>query len=460
MTRPRPAQQRPRRRQDAAPPPPASSPEPAPKPAAAPADAAVREAGAPRYTLRTVERIADVPAAAWDACANPGGAPANPFIAHAFLRALEESGSVEPRTGWLPCHAVLEEGGGSGSGGEEEGGRVAAVAPLYVKGHSQGEYVFDHGWAQAFEDAGGRYYPKLLGAVPFTPATGRRLLVRPPDGGAEAAQEEASAAETHLVAGCIEIARRFEVSSLHFNFLEAREWERLGALGFLRRTDQQFHWRNEGYASFDDFLGRLGSKKRKNLKRERRIALENGIEVEWVTGAALGEAHWDAFYRFYVDTGSRKWGRPYLSRRFFSLAGEAMADRILLVMCRRAGRYVAGALNFIGGDTLYGRNWGCIEDHPMLHFEACYYQAIDFAIAHGLAFVEAGAQGPHKVARGYLPRRTHSAHWIAHEGLRSAVARYLEGERRHVDEAMEAIAGHSPFRRAGPGPGPGPGPGA
>ncbi len=445
MTHPHPAQ-RPRRRPDAAPPPP---PAPAPEPDAA---RAARDGAGPRYTLRTVERIADVPAAEWDACANPGGVPANPFIAHAFLRALEESGSVEPGAGWLPCHAVLEDGGGG-----EEGGQVAAVAPLYVKGHSQGEYVFDHGWAQAFEDAGGRYYPKLLGAVPFTPATGRRLLVRPAGGAradAGAEGEEAAAAETHLVAGCIEIARRFEVSSLHFNFLEAREWERLGALGFLRRTDQQFHWRNEGYASFDDFLGRLGSKKRKNLKRERRIALENGIEVEWVTGAALGEAHWDAFYRFYMDTGSRKWGRPYLSRRFFSLAGEAMADRILLVMCRRAGRYVAGALNFIGGDTLYGRNWGCIEDHPMLHFEACYYQAIDFAIAHGLAFVEAGAQGPHKVARGYLPRRTHSAHWIAHEGLRSAVARYLEGERRHVDEAMEAIATHhSPFRRAGPGPG-------
>ena len=322
-------------------------------------------------------------------------------------------------------------------------GRWSASPRSTSRGTPRESYVFDHGWAEAFEHAGGRYYPKLLGAVPFTPAAGRRLLVRVD---AERGEHEV---ETHLVAGCVEIARRFEVSSLHFNFLETDQWERLAGLGFLRRTDQQFHWENDGYASFDDFLARLSSKKRKNLRRERRIALENGIEVEWVTGSDLREHHFDAFHEFYLDTGSRKWGRPYLNRRFFGLVGETLADRTLLVMCRRDGRYVAGALNFIGGDTLYGRNWGCIEDHPMLHFEACYYQAIDFAIAHGLRYVEAGAQGPHKIARGYLPRRTHSAHWIAHEGLRDAVARYLVRERHVVAESMEVVASHSPFRREG-----------
>ena len=387
-----------------------------------------------RYTLRTVNDIAEIPAAEWDGCANPPGVTVNPFVGHAFLHALEASGSVHPRTGWLPYHAILED----------REGRVAGLAPLYVKGHSQGEYVFDHGWAEAFEHAGGQYYPKLLGAVPFTPAAGRRMLVRPEP------ERDGDEVETHLVAGCVEVARQLEVSSLHFNFLEADQWERLGRLGFLRRTDQQFHWRNDDYADFDDFLARLSSKKRKNLRRERRIAVENGIELEWVTGSDLRECHWDAFHAFYLDTGSRKWGRPYLTRRFFSLVGEMMADRTLLVMCRRDGRYIAGALNFIGGDTLYGRNWGCIEDHPMLHFEACYYQAIEFAIAHGLRFVEAGAQGPHKIARGYLPCRTHSAHWIAHEGLRDAVARYLVRERHLVDESMEVIASHSPFRRGDP----------
>ena len=384
------------------------------------------------FALRAVNDVAKVAAFDWDACANPPGVPVNPFIGHAFLQALEASGSVCSETGWLPYHAVLED---------RRSGRPAAVAPLYLKGHSQGEYVFDHGWADAFQRAGGRYYPKLLGAVPFTPVTGRRLLVRPDADGA------GHEVEAGLVSGCVEIARQLEVSSLHFNFLEAPQWERLAEHGFLRRTDLQFHWRNEGYVDFDDFLARLSARKRKNVRRERRVAVENGIEVEWVTGSDLREGHWDAFYEFYRDTGGRKWGRPYLSRPFFSLVGEAMPERTLLVMCRRAGRYVAGALNFIGDDTLYGRNWGCIEDHPMLHFEACYYQAIEFAIARRLAFVEAGAQGPHKIARGYLPRRTHSAHWIAHAGLRDAVARYLVGERDYVAESMEVVASHTPFRR-------------
>ena len=388
------------------------------------------------YAVRAVNDIAEIAAADWDACANPAGMPANPFIGHAFLHALEASGSVCPETGWLPCHAVLQD--------RRSGPAAVAVAPLYLKGHSQGEYVFDHGWAEAFQRAGGRYYPKLLGAVPFTPAAGRRLLVRP-----QAERRGGHEVEAHLVAGCVEIARRLEASSLHFNFLRTDQWERLAELGFLRRTDLQFHWRNEDYADFDDFLARLSARKRKNLRRERRIAVENGIELEWVTGSDLREHHWDAFYEFYLDTGGRKWGRPYLSRPFFSLVGETMPERTLLVMCRRAGRYVAGALNFIGDDTLYGRNWGCIEDHPMLHFEACYYQAIEFAIAHGLAFVEAGAQGPHKLARGYLPQRTCSAHWIAHDGFRDAVARYLVGERDYVAESMAVVASHSPFRHEG-----------
>lgn len=313
------------------------------------------------------------------------------------------------------------------------------VVPMYLKSHSQGEYVFDYSWADAFERAGGRYYPKLQISVPFTPATGRRLLVRPdiddPD------------LEKYLASGMMQVAEQMEVSSVHVTFADQRQWEVMGELGFLKRTHNQFHWQNEGYASFDHFLAALSSKKRKNIRRERRGALATGIEIERLTGSDITEAHWDAFYRFYVDTGNRKWGTPYLTRQFFSIIGQTMPDDVLLIMCKRDGQYVAGAINFIGGECLFGRNWGCIEDHPFLHFEVCYYQAIEFAIERGLKRVEAGAQGQHKLARGYMPSHTYSAHWIANESFRDAIDNYLEDERRHVDDEIEYIAEHGPFRQ-------------
>ncbi|HTO56858.1 MAG TPA: GNAT family N-acetyltransferase [Pseudomonadales bacterium] len=378
-------------------------------------------------TARIVHSIAEVPAEAWNACANPGGAiPDNPFLDHAFLHALEASGSATARTGWQPFHVVLEDAG-----------RIAGVVPMYLKNHSRGEYVFDSAWADAWHRAGGKYYPKLQISVPFTPATGRRLLANPAAG---------ADVETHLIAACVQVARQTDVSSLHLTFLPEEQWRTLGDAGLLQRVDQQFHWQNHGYATFDDFLGELASKKRKNLKRERREVVDNGIDIEWVTGSDLREHHWDAFFAFYMDTGNRKWGSPYLTRKFFSLVTETMADRILLVMARRNGRYIAGALNFIGSDALYGRNWGCLEDHRFLHFEACYYQAIDFAIDRKLARVEAGAQGPHKVARGYVPQPTYSAHWIADAGFRDAIARYLKEERAYVQQDIDYLNEHTPFR--------------
>lgn len=385
--------------------------------------------------VRVENSIGEVTAADWDACANPSSSgddaapPYNPFLSHAFLHALEASGSVGARTGWIPQHLILDDGAG----------RVLGCMPLYLKSHSLGEYVFDHAWADAYERAGGAYYPKLQSAVPFTPVTGRRLLI-PPCG-------EHEARERALLQGAIELARRHAASSVHITFLTGNEWDRLRRLGFLQRTDRQFHWHNDGYASFDDFLSSLASRKRKTVRKERREALADGIEIDWLTGSDLREEHWDAFFRFYMDTGSRKWGRPYLNRRFFSLVGESMADRILLVLCRRGSKPIAGALNFIGGDALYGRYWGCVEDHPCLHFEACYYQAIEFAITRGLARVEAGAQGPHKIARGYLPATTYSAHHLADPALRRAVADYLARERRYVAAESAALAGHSPYRR-------------
>jgi predicted N-acyltransferase len=299
--------------------------------------------------------------------------------------------------------------------------------------------VFDWGWADAFERAGGRYYPKLQVSVPFTPVTGPRLLVGTAPGGSER--------KTLLAAGLIEMCRQSRASSAHVTFLPEDDWSMLGKIGFLKRTDQQFHWTDAGYGDFNGFLDALASRKRKALRKERRDALADGISIEWVTGPALTEAHWDAFFGFYMDTGSRKWGRPYLNRRFFSLLGERMPERILLVMAKRGGRYIAGALNLIGSDTLYGRYWGAVEDHPFLHFEACYYQAIDFALAHGLRTVEAGAQGAHKLARGYLPRPTYSAHYIADPNFRSAVESYLIQERRQVEYQGEVLAERAPFRR-------------
>jgi uncharacterized protein len=386
--------------------------------------------------IRVVPAIGDIPAEAWDACANPPaaagcetvGTPYNPFISHAFLSALEASGSATARTGWQPQHLVAES---------DDGG-ISGVVPCYLKSHSRGEYVFDAGWAEAYERAGGSYYPKLQVSVPFTPATGRRLLVA--DGAPENTREG-------LGAGLMELCRLHKASSVHVTFAPKDEWELLAAQGYLQRTDQQFHWENAGYATFDDFLAALASRKRKTLRRERQAALESGIEVQWLTGSDLTESIWDAFFTFYMETGSRKWGRPYLTRTFYSIIGETMADKILLVVAKRAGRLIAGAINFIGSETLYGRHWGAIEHHPFLHFELCYYQAIDYAIRHKLKRVEAGAQGEHKLARGYMPVTTYSAHYIRDTGLRRAIADYLKRERAYVEAAGAELADMTPFRK-------------
>ena len=378
---------------------------------------------------RIATAIADIDPAALDACANPNPDTFDPFVSHAFLGALEEAGTVgEPHTGWLPHHVTVEEDGA-----------MTGCMPCYAKLHSSGEYVFDHSWADAYERAGGSYYPKLQVAVPFTPVPGRRLLVKPGD--------NVEQRQMLLAAAGVEVAGRVDASSLHLTFLSEDEWRTLGARGFLQRTDQQFHWHNADYRSFDDFLTQLSSRKRKNIRKERRDALSDGLTIERITGADIREAHWDAFFDFYMDTGSRKWGRPYLNRRFFSLLGEAMAERCLLVMARRGNEYVAGALNLVGGDCVYGRYWGAIEPHPCLHFEICYYQAIEYAIETGLPRVEAGAQGEHKLARGYVPVTTYSAHWIADPGLRRAIERYLVEERRAVAEAGAALAAFAPYRK-------------
>ncbi len=398
--------------------------------------------------LTVAASLKDVSREDWDRVANPGwrlpeggrlepeddarppARPYNPFLAHDFLWSLEEAGCATARTGWLGQHLLLF--------GDDR--RLAAAVPAYLKSHSQGEYVFDYGWADAYERAGGRYYPKLQVCVPFTPATGPRLLAPPGD--------DEDARRAVLAAGLTELCRRHGASSVHATFVEERDAAVFEEAGYLMRIDQQFHWTNRGYGDYEAFLGDLASRKRKALRRERREALGEGITVEWLTGKDLAEEHWDAFHRFYMDTGSRKWGRPYLNRTFFSLVSQRMADRILLVMARRDGRPIAGALNFIGSDRLYGRNWGCVEDHPFLHFEVCYHQAIDFAIAHGLSVVEAGAQGEHKLARGYLPVTTRSAHYLPDPGFRAAVADYLARERRVVAGHAEALTEMGPFRRS------------
>jgi predicted N-acyltransferase len=405
--------------------------------------------------IRVTQSLADVPMHAWNMCAGeavetitqpirklkstPGdnlspalstrGNSPNPFVSHEFLSALEASGSVGGRTGWQPRHLLAEDVAGD----------LLAVAPCYIKMHSRGEYVFDHSWAEAFERAGGSYYPKLQVAVPFTPVTGPRLLAR--------VGPHSEAVRGALADALVEITKASDLSSAHVTFLTKEEWQALGERNFLRRTDQQFHWENANYESFDDFLAALASRKRKTIRRERKEALSAGIEVSWLTGTDLTESVWDAFFAFYMETGSRKWGRPYLTREFFSIVAEKMRDRILMVMARRAGRWIAGAINFIGADTLYGRNWGATEHHPFLHFELCYYQAIDYAIAHGLKRVEAGAQGEHKLARGYLPHTTYSAHFVANPDLRRAIADYLARERVYVQAAAEELAAAAPFRK-------------
>jgi uncharacterized protein len=375
--------------------------------------------------------LSEVDPHAWDACACPevadGGRPRDPFTTHRFLKALEDSRSVGTGSGWQPRYLVARTGG-----------EVVACAPLYAKSHSQGEYIFDHNWAHAYERAGGRYYPKLQIAVPFTPATGRRFLVRP-------GHEEMGRAA--LVQGTVQFADENRLSSVHVTFCTEAEAEAGARMGLLHRVTQQFHWENRGYADFDAFLADLSSRKRKNIRRERANAAEFGGDIVALTGDAIEPVHWDHFWRFYQDTGARKWGTPYLTRGFFDRAQETLRDDMLLVLAIRNGRPVAGALNFIGRDTLYGRYWGCSEDHPCLHFELCYYRAIDYAITHAMARVEAGAQGAHKLARGYLPSETHSLHWFRDEGFSEAVERYLDAERAAVDEEIEVLTSYGPFRK-------------
>jgi len=427
------------------------------------------------YRIRISQSIAELDAEQWDACANPqetdglivpsfppapeakpveaapaeatsaeGEAPApdeapapadnlqeryNPFIRHAFLKALETSKSVGSKTGWTVTHVIVED----------QKGKLVAAAPAYLKVHSMGEFVFDYGWADAYHRGGLQYYPKLQIAVPFTPATGRRLLVLPSAG--EPAQHA-------LITGLRTWREKIGASSIHITFTTKAEWDALGKEGFLKRTSQQFHFLNKGYKTFDDFLADLKSSKRKMIRRERRDALAtNGITIELLTGKDIKEHHWDSFYFFYVDTGSRKWGKPYLTREFFSLIGESMSEDILLVMAKREGRYIAGAINFIGKDALYGRNWGCLEEHPFLHFEVCYYQAMEFAIARGLSRVEAGAQGEHKLARGYGPAITYSAHEIGDPRYAHAIDEFIQKERAYIDEAMEEYGEHVPFKK-------------
>ena len=370
--------------------------------------------------------ITQVDADAWDRCAGPD----NPFVRHAFLSALEESGSSTDETGWHPRHIVLKTPQGA----------VLGAVPMYLKNHSYGEYVFDHGWADAFERAGGRYYPKLQVSVPFTPVTGPRLLT-PPGPGTEAMR-------TALLSTCVGLCDQSGVSSVHVTFPTEDEFDLMGEAGLLQRTGIQFHWLNGGYGSFDDFLASLASRKRKQIRKERQVVADSGLTITALTGSEIEERHWDAFFAFYQTTGSRKWGVPYLTREFFSLLGERMADAVVLVMVERDGRPIAGALNLAGSDALYGRNWGCVEEHRFLHFEACYYRAIDFAIDHGLKRVEAGAQGPHKLARGYLPVPTYSAHWVANESLRDAVAHYLDHETREIDREIAVLERHGPFRQS------------
>ena len=386
------------------------------------------------FEIEVLSSIAQIAPQDWDACACPettqGGAPLDPFTTYRFLRALEDSGSVGAGTGWQPQYLVARLDGA-----------LIATAPMFVKSHSQGEYIFDHNWAHAFERAGGRYYPKLQIAAPFTPATGRRFLTRP---GFEQSGFQA------LTQGAVQLADRNGVSSLHATFCTEEEAHRGAELGLLHRISQQYHWLNNNYDSFDEFLASLSSRKRKNIRKERAQAQSFGGEIVTLIGDDLEPAHWEAFWAFYQDTGARKWGSPYLTRRFFDIVQDEMRNDVALVLALRNGEPVAGALNFIGRETLYGRYWGCVEHHPCLHFELCYYQAIDLAIRLGLGRVEAGAQGDHKLARGYLPTPCHSLHWVRDEGFRRAVADYLDAERAAIEEDIEILTSYGPFRKANP----------
>ena len=380
------------------------------------------------FQIRIISSLEEVQPNAWNGLLD--GAPLNPFVTHEFLYALEESGSACAETGWLAQHLLLET----------SEGKLLAALPCYLKNHSQGEYVFDHGWADAFMRAGGNYYPKLQCSIPFTPATGPRFLVPK--------SSDRNVRMAALAEGLKQLCTRLKVSSAHITFMDEEQSKAAGSQGYLQRIDQQFHWINQDYKTFDDFLASLSSRKRKNIRKERETALEgNDITIECLSGTEVTGKIWDRFFAFYMDTGARKWGQPYLTREFFTKISNTMGERILLILAKRDGQYIAGALNFIGDDCLYGRHWGCIEDHPCLHFELCYYQAMEFAILRGLKRVEAGAQGAHKLARGYLPVKTRSAHWITHPGLSDAVSDYLMHERQHVDMENRALKAHTPFRK-------------
>lgn len=383
------------------------------------------------FKARIITGLQEVSPDAWNRVANPASERYDPFLTWEFLEALEASGAAIPEAGWSPCHILIEGPDAT----------LLAAMPLYAKTNSQGEFVFDHSWADAYERAGGSYFPKLLSAVPFTPVTGRRYLVPP---GPDAERLEAA-----LLSAAIQVAAQNDFSSVHINFVEPEMVARMDETGLLIRTDQQFHWQNDGYDGFDGFLAVLSSAKRKNLRKERAKA-QSGLTFLHLSGDAITEAHWDAFYHFYMDTGARKWGYPYLNRETFSLLGERLPDQILLILAMEGDTAIAGALNFIGSDTLYGRYWGCLEPRPFLHFETCYYQAIDYAISKGLKTVEAGAQGGHKLARGYVPVTTYSAHWIAHKGLRDAIGDYLERERSAVEHEAQYLTQRTPFRKDTP----------
>jgi uncharacterized protein len=374
--------------------------------------------------IKTLQSISDIPETDWNACLETD----HPFVMHQFLKALEDSGSVTAETGWMPYHLVLEHDG-----------KTVGAAPMYVKGHSQGEYVFDYSWAHAYERAGGKYYPKLQLSVPFSPVTGPRLLV--PAGPDQQVRQRA------LLQGAQQIAGKLGISSVHLTFLIEAEKNLMEDAGYLIRAGEQFHWINNDYTDFNAFLAQLSSRKRKAIKKERLGATQTGLEFETLTGSDISEDHWDAFFNFYMDTGSRKWGTPYLTRSFFSLLTETLGNAIVLFMVKRNGRYIAGALNLQSRDCLYGRYWGCIEDHRFLHFETCYYRAIEYAIDHGIKRVEAGAQGPHKLARGYLPTKTYSAHWLQDPGFHDAVAEFLKAETRDIEAEINYLSAHSPFRK-------------
>lgn len=382
----------------------------------------------PAFTAEIHAATADIPAATWNSLVpSTQGKPDNPFLDHAFFLALEQSGCATQKTGWQPQHIILRD----------ESGAAIGLMPLFLKSHSMGEYVFDHGWANAYQQAGGNYYPKLQCSVPFTPVTTPKLLVPSGD----------PAIERALLAAAQQLATQRGASSVHLTFVPEDQADAIEADGWLKRLDTQFHWHNQNYASFEDFLETLASRKRKAIRRERRDALADGLTVKWLTGSDLQEHHWDAFYDFYEDTGARKWGRPYLNREFFSRLNQTMAGQIVLMLTYDGSQPIAGAINFVGKDRIYGRNWGATRDVPFLHFELCYYQAIDYAIAHKLSVVEAGAQGEHKLARGYAPATTYSTHWIAHPGLRHAVADFLEQERLAVAREQEVLDHLTPFRR-------------